>query len=688
VPAAAIFAGAASAQRAAPTAPLDPVKARLVAESAAIVPGKTLWVDLHLDIAPGWHTYWRNPGDSGLPTEIGWKMPPGFSAGAIAWPVPERFAEGGVGNYGYSGSTDLMVPIAVPAALDSGAPMRFEADASWLVCSDICIPGEAKLALELPVAAADATPTPSQSIATLFAAVRARLPQPVGFKAHFSVSPSELRLSLPAEAVAGVDRPDVSFFPYATSVIDAAAAPKQQPRSGGVDLVLARAGGPTATLPDTLAGVLAVRSGGDGVERVYEIEAPRGVPPGPAEEVGWWQALLLAFAGGVLLNLMPCVFPVLSLKVLGLTTSAHRAEERRHGLAYAAGVILSFTALGGVLLLLRAGGAAIGWGFQLQSPVVVGLLAYLLFAMGLSLSGVADFGGALTGVGGRFAERSGLAGAFATGVLATVVATPCTAPFMGAALGAALIAPPAVALSIFVMVGIGLAAPIVLATAVPAIARHLPRPGPWMAWFKQLLAFPLYASVAWLMWVLVQEVDPGGAFVAFLGLVTVGFAVWIYGCTRGAEPRGRRIGVGLGAAGAAAAVLAAAMLVPGSATSQTAKAAGGSLGYEPFSTARLGRLAAEHHPVFVNLTAAWCITCLVNERAALDREAVRRAFAERRVVALKGDWTRQDPEITAFLQQFGRSGVPLYLLYDKAGTPTVLPQLLSEAGVLAALEKI
>jgi thiol:disulfide interchange protein len=398
---------------------------------------------------------------------------------------------------------------------------------------------------------------------------------------------------------------------------------------------------------------------------------------------------LLAFAGGVLLNLMPCVFSVLSLKVLGLTASAHRAEERRHGLAYAAGVILSFTALGGVLLLLRAGGAAIGWGFQLQSPVVVGLLAYLLFAMGLSLSGVADFGVALAGVGGRFAQRAGLAGAFATGVLATIVATPCTAPFMGAALGAALIAPPVVALSIFVMVGAGLAAPIVLATAVPAIARRLPRPGPWMAWFKQLLAFPLYGTVAWLMWVLVQEVDPGGAFLAFLGLVAVGFAVWIYGRTRVAGGHGRGIGTALAAAGTGAALFVAATLVPGNgAGGPAANGAGGALGYEAFSTARLDRLAAEHRPVFVNLTAAWCITCLVNERAALDRDAVHRAFAEHRIVALKGDWTRQDPEITAFLQQFGRSGVPLYLLYDKTGTPTVLPQLLSEASVLAALEKI
>ncbi len=677
--------GTASAQRAAPTRPLSPVTARLVANTAAIVPGKTLWLDLRLDIAPGWHTYWRNPGDSGLPTEIAWKLPPGFSAGEIAWPVPVRFVEGGIGNYGYSGSTDLLVPITVPASVESDGPLRLEADASWLVCSDICIPGEAKLAVELPVATS--APAASQSVAALFDAARARLPQPAAFKTQFAVSPKELRLSLPAGAVAGVDRPDVSFFPYGASVIDASAEPKQEQYGGDLVIVLTRAGGPAATLPDTLLGVVAVRSGGGELQRVYEIAAARGVaaPTGEEAAIGWWQALLLAFAGGLLLNLMPCVFPVLSLKVLGLATSAHRAEERRHGLAYGAGVILSFTALGGVLLLLRAGGAAIGWGFQLQSPIVVGLLAYLLFAMGLSLSGVADFGAGLAGVGARVAQRSGLAGAFATGVLATVVATPCTAPFMGAALGAALIAPPAVAMAIFITVGAGLAAPIVLMTAVPAIAGRLPKPGPWMDWFKQLLAFPLYATVAWLMWVLVQEVDPSGAFLSLLGLVAVGFAVWICGRTRGAEPRGRRIGDALAAVGVAVALFVAATLAP---VGTAANTAGGALGYETFSTTRLDRAAAEQRPVFVNLTAAWCITCLVNERAALDRDAVRRAFAERRVVALKGDWTRQDPAITVFLQQFGRSGVPLYLLYDKSGRPTVLPQLLSEASVLAALEKI
>jgi thiol:disulfide interchange protein DsbD len=701
---AASLAIATPALAASPAVPADPVAARLIPEAGSVAAGGTLWVDLHLDIAPGWHTYWRNPGDSGLPTEIAWELPTGFSAGEIVWPVPERFVLGTIGNYGYHGSADLLVPIAAPANLSPGSAVHLEANANWLVCSDICIPGDAKLALDLPVGAAPAAADPS--VAALFAAVRGSLPEAAGFETRFSVSAQELRLFVPAAALpdplnGGVDRPAVAFFPFDSNVVDAGVEPKEERLADGLELVLARASGPTATLPTTLAGVLVLR-GADGPgqaqsERAFSISAPRAVTTPPQGEtgeagetgVGWWQALLLAFAGGVALNLMPCVFPVLSLKVLGLAGAAHRADRWRHGIAYAAGVILSFALLGGVLLMLRAGGAAIGWGFQLQSPVVVGLLAYLLFAMGLSLSGVAEFGAGLSGIGNHLAGGAGLGGAFATGILATIVATPCTAPFMGAALGFALIAPAPAALAIFVALGSGLALPFVLASAIPGITRLLPRPGAWMAWFKQLLAFPLYGTVAWLIWVLVQEVGAGGAFGALLGLVAVGFAVWIYGRTRFIGPAGRRLGAGFALTGTLAAVILAASLAPPSIQpGEAAAGARGGLGYQKFSTARLARLAAEHQPVFVNLTAAWCITCLLNEHTSLDRTAVRRAFADHHIVALKGDWTRQDPDITAFLQKFGRSGVPLYLIYDKAGAPTVLPQILTEARVLEAVGNI
>ena len=681
-----IAAFALAALRCAPAAtlPPHPVSARLVAEARSIAPGGTLWVDLHLDIAKGWHVYWRNPGDSGLPTEIAWQLPTGFTAGDIAWPVPERFVLGTIGNYGYSGAVDLLVPITAPAAQAPDATAHLGADANWLVCSDICIPGEAKLALDLPVSAAAA---PDPDAAAIFAAARRRLPRPAQFGARFALSSSELLLLVPAEALGGIDKPRVEFFPLSDALVDVGKEPKTEPRGDGIEVILPRlAGRKASATPATVDGVLAVR-GANGDERAYSIAAtPAPLPADNGAGIPWWQALLLALLGGLALNLMPCVFPILSLKVLGLAELRQRSAAWRHGAAYAAGVLLSFALLGGVLLLLRSGGAAIGWGFQLQSPVVVALLAYLLFAMGLSLSGVADFGAGLSAAG-SVPERSGLAGAFATGVLATIVATPCSAPFMGTALGFALLAPAPLALAIFLALGAGLALPFALAAAVPTLRRLFPRPGAWMGWFRQLLAFPLYATVAWLVWVLTQEVGGANVFAALLGLVAVGFAVWVYGRTRYTAGAGRRIGSGLAAAGIALSVFLAATLT-GAAGGRPATAAADGLRYERFTPDRLARLEAEHRPVFVNLTAAWCITCLVNERTTLGSAAVRDAFAERGIVALKGDWTRQDPVIAAFLQQFSRSGVPLYLLYDKTGSPSVLPQILTEASVLAAVGKI
>ena len=663
-----------------------PVTARLVSETTTVAPGATFWVDLHLDIAPGWHTYWRNPGDSGLPTEIAWTLPAGLTAGDIVWPVPERFVVGGLGNYGYRDNVNLLVPITVSDQVKPGETAHLDAAVSWLVCSEICIPGEAKLALDLPVSTHPALPDPA--VQELFATARRQLPKPANFEARFATAHQELRLLLPKTALAGMAQPSVSFFPFDANAIDAAAEPKLQRRAGGFELVMQRADTPAATVPKGLDGVLVLRdaNGGEQALSLQALPAAAASAEENAAAIGWWQALLFALIGGIILNLMPCVFPVLSLKLVSLAGIGDRAAHH-HAVAYAAGVILSFAALGGVLLILRAGGAAIGWGFQLQSPVVVGLLAYLLFAMGLSLSGVAEFGIGLAGAGGRFAGRGGLGGAFATGVLATIVATPCTAPFMGAALGFALLAPAPLALAIFVALGIGLALPLAIASMIPGITRWLPRPGRWMVLLKQLLAFPLHGTVAWLIWVLIQEVGPEGSLIALLGLVLVGFAVWVFGATRLAAPATRRLGIGLAAVGTAAALAIAVTASPPSAPAKLV-ASNEALPYEPFTPARLAGLTAERQPVFVNLTAAWCITCLVNEHATLDTAAIRHAFAEHHIVALKGDWTRQDPQITGLLQQFGRSGVPLYLLYDRSGTPNVLPQILTQSEVLDAIGRI
>ena len=680
----ALTAAAPAIQAEGPPDPADLVKAELVAETASIVPASTLWVDLHLAIKSGWHVYWRNPGDSGLPTAIDWRLPPGFSAGNIRWPVPEHFVQSGIGNYGYAGSADLLVPITVAKQAVIGDTASLTADASWLACAEICIPGGASLSLSLPVAAGPVAPDPAA--AALFAAVRRTLPLPAMFETRFAASARDYRLLVPEEALAGLRDPTGTFFPNDGSLIDHAAEPRSSRRSDGLEIVLEK-GAATAAAPASLDGVLALR-GKDGVERAFEIRADRAPGLPAADSLAGWQALLLAFLGGIVLNAMPCVFPILSLKLLSLTRQAHghRAEQLAHGLAYTAGVLLSFAALGGALLALRAGGWAIGWGFQLQTPVFVAVIAYLLFAMGLSLSGVVDFGVGLADTGSRLAGRSGLTGTFFTGGLATIVATPCTAPFMGAALGFALIAPAAVAIGVFLALGLGLAAPYLVATAIPGWQRALPRPGAWMELVKQLLAFPLYGTVAWLVWVLLQEAGPGQSLGALFGLVLVGFAVWIYGRTRLTAPLGRRLGIGFAAAGAAAAIFLAASLTKTEAG--TAGAAHDRLAYEPFTAQRLSALEAAGQPVFVNLTASWCVTCLINERVALDSEAVRQAFAARGVVTLKGDWTTQNPEITALLQQFGLSGVPLYLLYGGKGEPVILPQILTAASVLDALGKV
>ena len=666
-----------------PPVPADLVKAELVAEVASIAPGTTLWVDLHLVVKPGWHVYWQNPGDSGLPTSIDWKVPQGFSPGPINWPVPEHFVQNGIGNYGYTGTVDLLVPIAVPNASAAGQLALFQAEASWLTCSDICIPGGQKLSLSLPVAASSA---PDPATAQLFAAARRHVPAPAPFETRFASTGSYFRLVVPASAVAEMRNPTGMFFPVKESLIDAAAKVRTERNSDGLAILLSKASD-ALSAQTTLDGVLSLR-GEDGTERAYEISAN----PAPAAPVGggivWWQALLLAFVGGVVLNAMPCVFPIFSLKLLSVAQQAHghKSERVSHGLAYTAGILVSFAALGIALLALRAGGNAIGWGFQLQSPVFVAVLAYLLFAMGLSLSGVAGFDGALAGVGGRLATRSGLAGTFFTGVLATIVATPCTAPFMGAATGFALIAPPAIAIGVFLALGLGLAAPYLAASLTHRWQRILPKPGRWMDFLKQLLAFPLYGTVAWLLWVLIQEVGPGDALGALFGLVLTGFAVWIYGQTRLAAPVGRLLGMGLAAAGSVAAIVLAVSLT-GSAPAKSA-GLGDRLPYEPFTPQRLAALETAGKPVFVNLTASWCVTCLINERVALDSDAVRQAFVERGIVPLKGDWTSQNPEITKFLQQFGRSGVPLYLLYSgKGGDPIMLPQILTASSVLDAISK-
>jgi thiol:disulfide interchange protein/DsbC/DsbD-like thiol-disulfide interchange protein len=679
--------------------PPNLVRASLAADHAAVAGAQPFTLAVRMQVKPGWHVYWRNPGDSGLPPEVTWTLPAGFNAGAIQWPAPERIPIATLMNYGYEGEVTLLVPVTPPPSLDPADPVRIRAKLTYLVCETECVPGSADLALTLPVGES----RPDPDTAALFAGARAALPAPALWPLRLSSQGDTLRLDFAATGLKPESIRNAAYFPYAETAIDNAAVQVMAVDEAGLHLTLARSS-PTDPAPGMLPGVLTLDEVGEaGTRRLAfaygdEPTLPAAVATAPPvsqpaasgaaasdiDALTLATAAAFAFLGGLILNLMPCVFPVLSIKVLGLVRHAGEspARLRLHGLAYTAGVLASFLLLAGVLIVLKGGGAAIGWGFQLQSPLVVAGLAYLLFAMGLSLSGIVHVGGRLAGIGDGLARRAGLGGSFFTGVLATLVATPCTAPFMGSAVGFALTQSAGVALAVFASLGLGLALPFLVLTLWPPALRALPRPGVWMETLKQALAFPVYATAAWLVWVLAQQVDPRGLLAALIGLVLVGFAAWAFERGRDAAPASRWTLQAL-AALAMLAVGGIALSLPRDRTAPAAQAAAD--GIEPFTQARLDALVIAHRPVFVNMTAAWCITCAVNETTSLSTRAVRAAMAERGVTYLKGDWTNQNPEITRLLEQHGRSGVPLYLLYGGTDAPQVLPQILTEGTVLSAL---
>jgi thiol:disulfide interchange protein len=676
--------------------PTDLVKASLVGEPAAIRPGEAFTVGIRMVMRPHWHVYWRNPGDSGLAPEVAWNLPPGFTAGAIQWPVPSRIPVSQLMNFGYENEAVLLAEVTPPATLPAGKPVTLQAKLTYLVCERECVPGSADLRLTLPLAQAGTSTGANPGALMLFEAARAALPVPALWPVRYGAENGRLQVHI---AATGLQASSVAYFPYAETAIENAAPQVARSDADGLTIDLAR-GDSTEAAPATLPGVLTFEEATpDGpVRRAYAIgdassvapvTAPSSAVPGPVraldETLTLWSAAGLAFLGGLLLNLMPCVFPVLSIKVLSLVRHSGEpaARVRLHGLAYTAGVLAAFLFLASLLIALKGAGAGIGWGFQLQSPLVVAGLAYLLFAMGLSLSGVVHVGAGIAGIGDGLTRRAGLEGSFFTGVLATLVATHCTAPFMGSAVGFALTQEAGVSLAVFASLGLGLALPFLVLTIWPAALRRLPRPGAWMDTLKGALAFPIYATVAWLIWVLSQQVGAAGLLAALIGLVLVGFAAWTWERGHGAGPVGAWI-----ARGTAVAALAALAILTLGLDRDRAGTASAGLGNEGFSQARLDGLLAQGKPVFVNMTAAWCITCQVNERAALRSDAVQGALKARGITYLKGDWTNQNPEITRLLEHHGRSGVPLYLLYAGAGEPTVLPQILTPGLVLEALNAV
>lgn len=686
----------------------DEIEAELVSMSRWATPGGTTVVAVRQKIEPGWHTYWRNPGDSGGPTTLQWTLPTGVKAGDIVWPLPERQRLQGLVNYGYEGAVYLPVPVEIPASARPGSTLPLRVKALFLVCSDeMCIPRELTLGLDLPIREGAAPQDAAHGAA--IARILEQAPRPAGITARATLENGVLTLSATGGPLAGGDPGPTYFFPFESGTIDHAGAQSGSWGPNGLTLVLT-AGGKMAAggLTGPVAGVLATSEG------AFEITAQPGAPlpgatgsgalaplddaaptPGASAPATGWivfaQALVFALLGGLILNLMPCVFPILAMKAAALAASAHDARRARaDGLAFLAGVLTTFIILAGALLGLRAAGEAVGWGFQLQSAPVTAGLALLMLAVALNLSGVFHIGGGLQGVGsGPLSRLPGGAGSFFTGALAVIVAAPCTAPFMAFALGAALLMPWPMALAVFLMLGLGLALPYVAISLTPRLLSKLPRPGAWMDRLKSLLAFPMYGAALWLAWVFSNQTGAEGLGLLFAAGLAGATGLWLFGAGQGERALGRR-GVIHTIAGAALllAMLGAATLAARAPVEAPSADAGtGELSSAPWSAQAVQTALSEGRPVLVNFTADWCVTCKINERTSLTTPGVKRAMEQSRAVYLIGDWTRRDDAITAELQRHGRSGVPLYLLYrpGQAG-PEILPQLLTEGVVVEALK--
>ena len=714
----------------------DQVVATLLAHAPQGVPigqtpeaaaGQPVWVGLQLTHAKDWHTYWKNAGDSGMPTELEWTLPPGVMAGDVAWPLPAKFPIGQLANYGYDGTVLLPVPLIItpeykPSPLADALEVKLKA--SWLVCRQECIPQDGEFALQLPLRSSTALHG-----AAFDAALKAQ-PTSVTGEHQIELTDGGQRLAVRVAGLpASVQGQVLEFFPETPNVVVTAATPARPgepvgPRTwsqhwdGAVWTADIPVSPDRADAPETMPLVLVTADQAQGwradapVKGAWPAVAPvavvspaleaalaananasaAGTAAAPAAAAStsvptatFLLALLGAVIGGMVLNLMPCVFPVLAIKVLGFTRHADdRRAHRISGLAYTAGVVLSFLALGALMLALRAAGQQLGWGFQLQSPLVVAALATLFTVIGLNLAGVFEFGRMLPSSVTSMEARHPVANSLLSGVLAVAVASPCTAPFMGASLGLAMALPAWQALAVFAALGLGMALPYLLASWLPGVARLLPRPGAWMDTLRKFLAFPMFGTVVWLLWVLGQQsgVDGAGALLALL--VVLALLLWSLGLTG----RTRVALTGLSLAFGAFMLWWFGPMVTRAEAAPAAAASTAGARWQSWSPDDVQQTLAEGRPVFVDFTAAWCVTCQYNKKTTLANEAVLRALDDARVQTFRADWTRRDPQITAELQKLGRAGVPVYVLQAPGKAPIVLSEVISAGDVQDALARL
>lgn len=677
------------------------VKTELVSEVESIQPGQAFWVAVNMELDAGWHTYWRQAGETGFATSIEWQLPEGFTASSIYWPVPEKFEEEGIVGFGYKNKAFLMVEIMPPLNLDLSKPVTLSANVEWLACKESCIPGEAKLELTLPVKETAGNFRSQWHL--VFEAARNELPQSSSdWKVDAYVDNEVYGLLIEWQNNEEESKlpKSIQFFPYNSDIKLQEPQKLEKVPNKGYFLSLPLEG----DIPEHLEGILVNPegwvSGGKVKALAIDIKGHKDMPVITESESKsptlLWKALFFAFIGGLILNLMPCVFPILGLKVMGFINYAgeSRWKARMHGLVFTLGILVSFWALSGLLLLLRASGEHLGWGFQLQSPFFITFLCFLLLLLALNFLGTFEMGLSLMSAGGKLDKKSGYTGTFCSGILATVLATPCSAPFMGTALGFTLTQPPVYSLIIFTAMAIGMSAPYLVLAIAPSLLKYLPRPGAWMETFKQAMAFPLLATVVWLLWVFGHQTHHDALIGLLFGLLLASIAAWIYGrfAKYSVAPKKRH----------SAELVSAIFLITGAVLGYTSAKVDpaipttgtvpqhtvGGLAWEKFSTEHLDSLRAEGRAIYIDFTAAWCVNCQINKKNVFSSEKVIEMLKEKNVVLLHADWTKRNPEITKALQGYGRGAVPTNVYYPagKNSEAIILPELLTPSIVLEVLK--